>query len=155
MLELDAMSERPPKRTLSGTRPIRGRVLVVDDDAFVGDAVALILADAHAVTVVDRAEEALALITRGDRFDVILCDVMMPVMSGADLHARMIAVAPAEAARMVFVTGCALVPEVRAFLDRVPNTCLEKPFEVEALRAFVERRVRAEQEQTSPRSRVR
>jgi CheY-like chemotaxis protein len=155
MLELDAMGEKQPKRTSSGTRPINGRILVVDDDLFVGDAVALILADAHAVTVVNRAEEALDLITRGERYDVILCDVMMPVMSGADLHARMTAVAPTEAARMVFVTGCAVVPEVRAFLDRVPNTCLEKPFEVDAFRAFIERRVRAEHEQTSSRSRVR
>jgi CheY-like chemotaxis protein len=148
------MAETLPKRTSSGTLPSIGRVLVIDDEPLVADAVALILSSAHAVTVVNSAEAALALLARGDRYDVILCDVMMPVMSGADLHARLTTVAPSEAARMVFITGCALVPEVRTFLDRVANTCLEKPFDVGALRAFVERRVRAEHEQPSSRSRA-
>jgi len=143
---VDEMAETPPKKTLSGARPAIGRVLVIDDEPMVADAVALVLSDVNTVTVVNRGDEALALIMRGERYDVILCDVMMPVMSGADLHARLTAVAPTEAARMVFVTGCALLPQVRAFLDRIPNTCLEKPFEVDALRAFVERRVRSERE---------
>ena len=69
---------------------------------------------------------------------------MMPVMTGAQLHERMAQIAPQEAARIVFVTGCALLPEVRDFLDRVSNTCLEKPIDAHALRAFVSRRIRSQ-----------
>ena len=49
--------------------------------------------------------EALALVLEGKRFDLILCDLMMPVMTGMDLHAELLIVAPDQAARMVFMTG--------------------------------------------------
>jgi len=117
-------------------------VLIIDDDVMVARSVERVLSAAHSVTVVHSAAEGLARIAEGSRYDVILCDVMMPTMSGIELHRQLRAVAPSEADRLVFVTGCALLPEVRAFLDAVPNTCLEKPFDAEALREFVERRVR-------------
>ena len=131
-----------PARKSSGMRRSPGRVLIIDDDVMVARSVERVLSTAHSVTVVHSAAEGLARITEGARFDVILCDVMMPSMSGIELHTQLRAVAPSEADRLVFVTGCALLPDVRAFLDAVANTCLEKPFDVEALREFVERRVR-------------
>jgi CheY-like chemotaxis protein len=134
----------PPHRSESGVRPSIGRVLVIDDDAMVANSIARSLSGVHMVTVVNSAADGLALLASGRRFDVILCDVMMPGMSGMDLFERLREVAPSEVDRLVFVTGCALVPEVRAFLDRVSNTCLEKPFDIAALQAFVERRVRRE-----------
>ena len=137
----NAMSPSPERKS-SGMRRSPGRVLIIDDDVMVARSVERVLSAAHSVTVVHSAADGLARITEGDRYDVILCDVMMPAMSGIELHRQLRAVAPSEADRLVFVTGCALLPEVRAFLDAVPNTCLEKPFDVEALREFVERRVR-------------
>jgi CheY-like chemotaxis protein len=131
-----------PERKSSGLRRSPGRVLIIDDDVMVARSVERVLSAAHSVTVVHSAADGLAHIADGGRYDVILCDVMMPAMSGIELHRQLRAVAPSEADRLVFVTGCALLPEVRAFLDAVPNTCLEKPFDVEALREFVERRVR-------------
>jgi CheY-like chemotaxis protein len=131
-----------PERKSSKLRRSAGRVLIIDDDVMVARSVERVLSAAHSVTVVHSAAEGLARIAEGSRYDVILCDVMMPTMSGIELHRQLRAVAPSEADRLVFVTGCALLPEVRAFLDAVPNTCLEKPFDAEALREFVERRVR-------------
>jgi CheY-like chemotaxis protein len=146
------MSADSTSRTPSGTRVRPGRVLVVDDDAAVARAMALVLEEDHDVTTVTDPTEALARVARGERFDVILCDVIMPVMTGARLHEEMARIAPSEAARIVFVTGCALQPEVREFLDRVPNTCLEKPIDAHSLRAFVARRVRAEVSPASERA---
>jgi CheY-like chemotaxis protein len=143
------MAEKPPTRDGVLPEPRVGRVLVVDDDPLVADAIALMLSGAHDVTVVHSGQQALALIARGERYDVILCDVMMPVMSGADLHVRLTAVAPSEAERMVFITGCVSMPASRAFLDRVANPCLEKPFDVHVLRALVDARVLAKREQPS------
>lgn len=131
-----------PARCLSGARARAGRVLVVDDDAQVARSIKLVLGAAHDVSIASNGAEALALIEGGERFDVILCDLTMPVMSGPELHAHLSTTAPAEAARLVFITGCAVAPHARVFLDRVPNTWLEKPFDIDALRAFVERRVR-------------
>jgi CheY-like chemotaxis protein len=146
--DLSEMAEKPPTRAVVPREPRVGRVLVVDDEPLVADAVALMLSGAHDVTVVNSGQQALALLTRGERYDVILCDVMMPAMSGADLHARLTEVAPSEAERMVFITGCVLMPAGRAFLDRVANPCLEKPFDVHALRALVDQRVLAKREET-------
>ena len=44
---------------------------------------------------------------------------------------------PDQSARIVFVTGAVLAPSARAFLSRVPNHRLEKPFDVQELRAVI------------------
>jgi CheY-like chemotaxis protein len=58
------------------------RILVVDDEPFVCDAVKMMLAfDGHVVEVANSAEEALA------KFDVVITDFAMPVMKGDELAA--------------------------------------------------------------------
>jgi hypothetical protein len=54
-----------------------------------------------------------------------------------DLQAWLSGLAPALAARMVFITGGAFTPSARAFLDRPDIRRLEKPFERDTLRALV------------------
>jgi len=125
----------PPTRPLSQGR--RGRILVVDDEPALGVAIRRILAGEHDVTVLTAASEARELVARGDRFDVILCDLMMPKMTGMDLHAEFTALAPDQAERMVFVTGGAFTEKARRFLGTVPNIRLEKPFDTAGLRALI------------------
>jgi len=120
-------------------KPARARVLVVDDDALVGASVRRCLAAAHDVVVFQKAEEALATIVAGERFDVIFCDLMMPSMSGMDLHAAIAEKAPAMLGRMVFMTGGAFTDRARAFLDRVTNLKLDKPVSKNGLRETVAR----------------
>jgi CheY-like chemotaxis protein len=74
---------------------------------------------------------------------LILCDLMMPQMTGMQLHAALVEKAPTQAERMVFLTGGAFTPGARAFLEAVPNEYLEKPFDREQLRALVNRKVSA------------
>jgi CheY-like chemotaxis protein len=131
-----------------GTRERSGYVLVIDDEPHVARSIALVLSNEHEVVLEQDATDALSRIARGERYDVILCDIMMPVMSGAELYSRIREIAPEEAARIVFITGGTYVPEVRRFLDSVPNVALEKPFDPDALRAFVSRRVRAQRSGT-------
>jgi CheY-like chemotaxis protein len=89
-----------------------------------------------------RAIDALQRIQSGERFDVILCDLMMPQVTGMELHAELAARDPAQAAKMVFVTGGAFTSDARGFLDKVPNRRLEKPFDLGTLRALVNQLVR-------------
>jgi CheY-like chemotaxis protein len=114
---------------------------VIDDEAPVGVAVLRLLSREHEVECLLRADEALRRITGGERFDVILCDLLMPVMTGMELHAELVRAAPDQARRMVFLTGGAFTPPARAFLDKVPNSRLEKPFEPQTLRALVNERL--------------
>jgi PAS domain S-box-containing protein len=115
-----------------------GRVLVIDDDPLVGVAIRRILKD-HAVTVVKSGKAGLEmLLGQGSLFHTILCDLMMPDMSGMELHAEVSRTAPQLLARIVFITGGAFTPAATAFLDSVPNQRLEKPFDTRNLRALVE-----------------
>ena len=68
---------------------------------------------------------------------MVLCDLMMPGLSGMELHDRLARSSPEGAGRMVFLTGGAFTDAARDFLARVPNPRLEKPFEPSALREAV------------------
>jgi CheY-like chemotaxis protein len=99
-----------------------------------------VLAPPHDVVTRTSAREALDALAADDGgWDVVLCDLMMPEMTGMDLHARLAADAPALAARFVFLTGGAFTERAREFLDRVPNPRLEKPFDPATLREVVAR----------------
>ena len=129
-----------------GTAPVpaqpatrRGSILVVDDEEIVLRAVNRCLAKEHDVEISASAEGALALCRSGRKFDLILCDLMMPVMTGMDLHRELAQVAPDQADRMVFLTGGAFTPNGRAFLSEPPKENIEKPFDSANLRAIVRR----------------
>ena len=72
-----------------------------------------------------------------DAFDVILCDLMMPDVTGMEVFGYVKSARPHLAARVVFMTGGAFTARARAFLDEVPNRCIEKPFELARLRAVI------------------
>jgi signal transduction histidine kinase/CheY-like chemotaxis protein len=115
--------------------PGRGRILVVDDEPFVLNAVRRILAREHEVVAESSARAALARIAAGEHFDAVVCDLTMPEMGGADFHAALAADHPELAMRTLFLTGGAFTPATRAFVERTPNPFLDKPFDAEVLRA--------------------
>jgi CheY-like chemotaxis protein len=116
--------------------PGPSRVLLIDDEPLVGRAVTRVLAPPHQVTVAPTAEEGLRLLEAGG-WDAILCDLMLPGLSGMELHARLAAARPEDAERMVFLSGGAFNDGAREFLERVPNQRLEKPFDPARLRQVV------------------
>ncbi len=128
--EKEPVTSRPPAGR-------RGRVLVVDDDPMIGKTLGRGLDDEHDVTVVTDGEQALDLLLGGRWFDVILCDLMMPNVTGIDLYAELSRARPEIVDRIVFMTGGAFTPAGRSFLASVPNQRLEKPFASESLRAIV------------------
>jgi CheY-like chemotaxis protein len=113
-------------------------VLVVDDEPMVGRMVERAFGHQHEIASVTLGKEALDRIVAGERFDVILCDMTMPVMSGMDLYEKVRAVAPDQADRMIFLSGGAFTQKARAFLERRPT--LEKPFDLRSLEAVIEGR---------------
>jgi two-component system cell cycle sensor histidine kinase/response regulator CckA len=130
-----ATREKPP--TLRPPTVRQGRVLVVDDDPLVGASLRRVLSREHDVTVVTNGKEALEVLLAGSTFDVILCDLMMPHMTGMDLHAELTHKMPEVTDRMVFITGGAFTAAAREFLDTVANQRLEKPFAPQNLRGVV------------------
>ena len=112
-------------------------MLVVDDDPLVGRALQRILEPEHAVTVVTSARDALDRLERGEQYDLLLCDLMMPDMSGIDFDAELACRWPDAGARTAFMTGGAFTDRTREFLARTPRPIVEKPVDVAALRALV------------------
>jgi signal transduction histidine kinase/CheY-like chemotaxis protein len=115
----------------------RARVLVVDDELLVANALRRALQGAHDVAMETSAEAALQRLVAGERFDAILCDLMMPGMTGMELHARLARLDPAQAERVVFITGGVFTGEAERYLASVPNRRIDKPFEVPQLLAMI------------------
>ncbi|MCE9671751.1 ATP-binding protein [Myxococcus stipitatus] len=132
-------------------KPVRGRVLVVDDDALVSGAIRRTLARENDVDVVVGARQALERLLQPEppRYDVVLCDLMMPEMTGMDLYEALRRTVPSVAERVVFITGGAFTPTARNFLERVENPRVEKPFDPEALRGLVREEVARSRRESS------
>lgn len=124
---------------------ISGKVLVVDDEPMIAKAVQRTLAQEHDVIAAGSADEVLRRVREGERFDILLCDLMMPQMTGMELHAELSRIAPDQASRMIFLTGGAFTTRARAFLDETPNQRIEKPFDTAHLRAMINERINAQQ----------
>jgi CheY-like chemotaxis protein/anti-sigma regulatory factor (Ser/Thr protein kinase) len=120
----------------------RPRLLIIDDERLVADAIARVLSEDSDVEVVTDARQALARIAAGELYDVVLCDLMMPVMTGMDLYAEVVRSAPKLASHIVFMTGGAFTPRARAFVESVVNQCLEKPLDMSKLRSLLARAAR-------------
>lgn len=109
--------------------PEAASVLVVDDEPMILRLAHRVLGSRHKVTVASGVKDALDVLSRDARFDVILCDVQMPGFNGADLYEQILLRHPELAPRVVFVSASAFTPRVMEFLASVPNRCLPKPFD--------------------------
>jgi len=130
-----------PEQPSPDSVPPEGRILVIDDDEVVVDAVRRALR-AKDVTTLTSAADALALLRAGERFDAIISDMMMPNMSGQALYEATLSLAPDQAARIVFLSGGAFTDRTQEFLASVPNARLDKPFIPSALRAVIRKAIR-------------
>jgi PAS domain S-box-containing protein len=136
----------PTAVPLSATPPAieaRGRLLFIDDEEDLCEAMQEALAYYHDVVTTTDARHALELLAAGQRFDVILCDTRMPEMTGIDFHARLGTENPAQASRVVMMSG--------GFTRRrgdpsivLPRPILEKPFAIEQVLSLMREAMRRE-----------
>jgi PAS domain S-box-containing protein len=118
------------------------RVLIIDDEPMILGALRRAFGTDYQVTCLFDAREALARFAAGERYDVVLCDLMMPELSGMDLYAELGRVAPGQLERMIFLTGGAFTSRAREFLDQIPNPRVEKPVDFQNLRALMKNLLR-------------
>jgi CheY-like chemotaxis protein len=110
------------------------RILVVEDEPAVAEGLRLLLEQEYRVDLAASGQQALELLVgnpanRSGPFDAVLCDLMMPGMSGIELYRVLKTRAPGTEERLVFMTGGAFTAEAEAFLDEVSNARVEKPFD--------------------------
>lgn len=112
------------------------KILVVDDESAVREAVAECLeSEGYRVHALAGAADALEWVRR-ERPALVLVDLVMPVMNGAELLGRLRADPGLEGVRVVLMTGGS-APRTDPALG--PDTILRKPFDLEDLLATVAR----------------
>jgi two-component system, OmpR family, phosphate regulon response regulator OmpR len=106
-------------------------VLVVDDDPAIRELVLETLTDeGYAVTVVEDGMEALRLVQKLDqRPDLVLTDIVMPKLSGPELHARL---------RLIGYHGPVVLMSAHHHrVDQFATPVIRKPFRLETLLQIV------------------
>lgn len=118
-------------------RAVLGRVLLVDDDQTMCEAMELTLGRRGLeITWRTSALDAIELIAERD-FDVILTDLTMPMMDGLELCARALAIRPKAA--IVVVTGHNSVAAAHAAIRAGAYDFLLKPVDGKLLERMVAR----------------
>jgi len=112
-------------------------VLIIEDEPALGRVLERLMSP-HKVTSVTRASDALTRIRAGESFQLILCDLMMPEMTGMDFHAELLKTHRSIADKVVFMSGGAFTASARSFLENIPNRRLDKPIDTGRLRRLVE-----------------
>ncbi|MDB4994837.1 MAG: histidine kinase [Myxococcaceae bacterium] len=137
----DPTAPTPASGASTGTAP-RLRLFVLDDEAVLTRALQRALGREHDIVTSNDSEQAgEALLAPGyiDGFDVVLCDIMMPGLTGIEVYELVIAKYPDHAKKFVFMSGGAFTPRAREFLARTESPRLEKPFEMAQLRKLLSR----------------
>src|SRR5689334_21325645 len=104
----------------------RPAVLVLDDQPTVARAVARVLRRDFRAEATTSCAAALARLRAGERFAAIVCELTMHEMTGVELYEEVRRLAPAQCARMLFLSAGMLHDDLRAFADA--HGSIEKPF---------------------------
>jgi CheY-like chemotaxis protein len=113
-------------------------VLLIDDDELVARSIALLLEDDYDVVIECAGNQALERM-KSESFELVLCDLSMPGLSGSQLYQRLAAANPKQASRMIFMTGGAYQADGQRFLDNSIQPWLAKPFTQSELQAAIAR----------------
>jgi DNA-binding NtrC family response regulator len=115
------------------------RILIIDDEANILKSLTRILEDKYEVITSLGCEIALDKLTENNfKYDVILCDLNMPTMNGADFYKKIAEISPELKERIIFMSGGTYTNDLAEFIADIKNICLEKPFELEKLYGSIE-----------------
>jgi two-component system, NtrC family, sensor kinase len=118
---------------LTDSRPLN--ILVVDDEPHILHYMRATLESwGHSVEVASDGTYALERALAGS-FDVIICDLRMPHLSGRDMYSKLARQDPRVAERIIFATGDTVRGDTLQFLERLGRPFLHKPFTLAELRA--------------------
>lgn len=109
-------------------------ILVVDDEPSLINSLRRVLRRVRSFSAASSGRNALAQIEAGARPDVILCDLMMGDLSGADLFEILTRDYPHLADRVIFITGGAFTERTKRFADQHAERVMLKPIAPDELR---------------------
>lgn len=115
---------------MSGEKPC---IFVIDDEPMMGATLELTLSDDYEVRTFQAAEPALEALAAHEPAEVILCDLMMPHLSGMAFHERLRAIRPDLVDKVLYMSGGAYTPDAREFLATSGARSIAKPFDFDLL----------------------
>jgi len=121
--------------------PTNARILVIDDEPQILRAIGRAL-KVYQLTTAETGQRAIDILSEGQDFDLILCDLIMREISGIEVYQWVLDNRPELLDRLIFVTAGTFTDELRNFLAVVPNPILNKPFDTKTLRWMVAQKVR-------------
>ncbi len=114
---------------------LQKKILVVDDEPLVADAVRMMLTfEGHEVVTARNAQEALALFEPG-KFDLVITDYAMPGMKGDELAAAIKSRAPGKP--VILITAYAEMLKASNVPLGAVDHIVSKPFRLDDLRAAI------------------
>ena len=114
------------------------RILVIDDEPGVAKALAWLLSkDGYTVDTAENGALALTLL-QTQRYDVLLCDLLMPELDGQGFYAILTQQYGALRQRVIFLTGDTLGAESTVFLQQCGQPWLTKPCNAATVRNAIQ-----------------
>jgi len=138
VVEPEKTAPKPPSSSvLKGEILEHPRVLVVDDEQVLVDMVSSFLT--FKGCEVDGAADGLEALEKIEKneYDLILCDIRMPNLSGRELVDRLREMGSDALGKIIICTGDTLSPDTQSFLDRSKLRILHKPFTLKELAATI------------------
>jgi PAS domain S-box-containing protein len=113
------------------------RLLIVDDEPGIVEVLSAVLGDGgYRIESATNGREAMERI-RYQNYDLIISDLCMPGMSGESLYKTLVQTNPAQARRIIFLTGDTVSSQSRGFLESTGNRWLSKPFNIAEIEEVV------------------
>lgn len=124
-----------------------GHILIVEDEQDIRDLISFQLkAEGHKVTAVDTADKAVSALERGEKFDIMLVDWMLPgTLSGLEFTRRLRGHKDYKEVPVIMVTALTQPENIVAGLDAGADDYITKPFDLDVLQARVRVQMRAGQ----------
>lgn len=101
-------------------------MLVIDDEPVLLRGLKRALSE-HDVMTAGSVTQGIQLY-QNHQFDIVFCDLMMPELNGLEFYARLNALGPSHAERLVLMTGGVFADRLGCSLSQIPSPCILKPF---------------------------
>ena len=114
-------------------------ILVVDDEPYIGRIIQLKLESGpYAVELAHDGRSALERLSSGDRFDLVLLDIMMPHLSGLDVLAQLRKLPGRERTPVIMLTAKGQDTDRARAAELGATDFLTKPFSPKKLLARID-----------------
>jgi two-component system response regulator MprA len=121
--------------------PTAAHILIVDDESAIRDMCCEILADeGYQVSQARNGREAVERV-RADRIDLVLMDIMMPIMDGLTASALLKATAPTAHVPIIIMSAMHNLHTRQAEVRQVAEGIVAKPLDIDHLLQLIQQLV--------------